>query len=689
MTTRGTISFVFVCAIGSASFGGGCTGVTPRSSTTGSGGAGAATTGGGTGTTTPIGGLSGLVISPTHADVALSLDPATGKLSGTATFTAMASVNGGMQDVTSKVTWTSSSSDAVVQTGLATATLPGTFTITASSGGISATATLAATYVGSQAAPGFSATGDFSGAAAGSTSIAYPSAGTIFPSNLTLPTVQVARSVGQTEAKLSFSGDGLTLDYFASCETRWPGSGCSVTLPATLLPMLVAVSENNDIELTAALASPGGTNLVTAPAITLAWADVPLQGGLYYWTTIDSATAEGYSPPAGATSGTGVQRYNLTDAVAVPELIWTDQGAPSAFTGSPPARANPAPTDGNSPWGEATCIGCHAITNDGRTMAFVIGGSGPSDLALLDLSTRTLALMDPAAMTATPALAQLAKDRKADFSTLIAFNRDGSEMVNMYRGRLYLRGVQWTVGQTAPVNFAPDNPLTFSASGSNALTDPFWSFDGTRFAFTSYDPTAVSLPDGDFKNGGHIWIATSDGTTIHDDAAEIVPVETGYTHYNPAISSDTRLIAFNRSSCDGADTPGSYGTDPCDGYDDPSATLWITTPDGGTRFQLVTADGPDGSGDSWPRWSPNHGMFRGHSLYWLAFSSRRAYGLQINQKGLATSKPQLWLSAVTIDSEPSSDSSHSSFWLPNQNADQANPTGNHVPQWADVAIPID
>ncbi len=660
-----------------------CTGIPQRSSAAGTGGNGS---GGDAGTPEPT--LSALSLSPDRADVALTFDPAAGTFGGSATFAAIGASGGGSSDVTSLVHWASSSGALTVKDGVATVTTPGTFTVTASAGDLTATATITATYTGTQTAGGFSATSDFSGAPAGTTSLAYPTGGTIFPSNLTPPTVQVVRSADQTEAKLSFQGTGLALDYFANCEAGGPGPGCSVTLPPTLLPVLVAASQTADVQLTAELAAPGGANHTSAPAVALAWADVPIEGGLYYWTTIDSTTA-GYKPPAGATSGTAVQRYNLDRGVASPELVWTDQGAPPAFAGSPPAKANSSPSDGNSAWGEPTCIGCHAISNDGRTMAFAIGGSGPSDLALLDLSSLSLALMDPNATATTPGLGELAKYRKADCATLITFNDTGSEMVNMYRGKFSLRGPMWAVGQTAATTFDPDAPLTFSATGSDALTDPFWSFDGRRFAFTSYDPTAVSLPNGDFKNGGRIWMATSDGTAIHDDATPLVPAEAGFTNYNPAISSDSRLVAFNRSSCTGPMTPGTYGTDPCDGYDDPSSTIWITTADAGARVALTAAGGPDNSDDSWPRWSPNVGTFRGHALYWLAFSSRRPYGLQINQSGLSSSKPQLWITAVTIDELTAADPSHPAFWLPNQNANQADPTGNHVPQWVKIAIPID
>ena len=91
--------------------------------------------------------------------------------------------------------------------------------------------------------------------------------------------------------------------------------------------------------MTASLAAPGGANLAAAPAITLAWADMPLDGGLLLLDHHRRGVTAGYQPPAGATSGTAVQRYDLTQGKSSPELIWTDQGAPPAFTGSPPAKS--------------------------------------------------------------------------------------------------------------------------------------------------------------------------------------------------------------------------------------------------------------------------------------------------------------------------------------------------------------
>ena len=173
----------------------------------------------------------------------------------------------------------------------------------------------------------------------------------------------------------------------------------------------------------------------------------------------------------------------------------------------------------------------------------------------------------------------------------------------------------------------------------------------------------------------------------HDDAHVLVDREAGVTSYYPAISTDGTLVVFNKSSCSGPMTMDGYGDAPCDGYDDITATLWLTTPNGSTPVKLDHANGGDMNSNSWPRWSPDAGTFRGQQLYWLAFSSRRPYGLQVNSSG-TSAKPQLWFSAVLSGSEFGGDPSHAPVWLPNQNLVQSTPTGNHVPQWVRIAVPI-
>jgi hypothetical protein len=228
-------------------------------------------------------------------------------------------------------------------------------------------------------------------------------------------------------------------------------------------------------------------------------------------------------------------------------------------------------------------------------------------------------------------------------------------------------------------------------------TDPFWSQDGTRFVFTSFATPSTGLYNttglnGDMKKGGQIVIATADDTGVHDDAHSLVGRGNNLTSYYPSISHDSKLVVFNTSTCgtdpDTNKSATDYGNQSCDGYDDSSAKLWTVSPDGGASHELLLANGNGAYDNSWPRFSPDKGTFRGQDLYWVAFSSRRPYGMQVNTGTLATTKPQLWIAGVRRGEIIVGDPSSAPVWLPAQNPVQSAPNGNHVPQWVKVAVII-
>ena len=68
--------------------------------------------------------------------------------------------------------------------------------------------------------------------------------------------------------------------------------------------------------------------------------------------------------------------------------------------------------------------------------------------------------------------------------------------------------------------------------------------------------------------------------------------------------------------------------------------------------------------------------------YWVAFSSYRNYGFQINGANALDFIPQIWLAAIDPEAlAQGEDPSFSPVWLPNQDLDG----GNHIAQWADRA----
>jgi len=656
---------------------------------------------GGTVVAPPIAGLQSIDVSPPSNSIVLNASGTT--LSGSATYTATGHfMDGHSEDVTARVAWPSQFRTLIVTKGQASVTAPGVYAITAVSGSVTGMGQLTASFQGALDGPGFDPSGHatLDGATSGSTQIAYPLDRAIFPPNLSPVTVHVARTSGQSAARINFSVDPVVnVNYYASCQPG-AGTGCYVDLPLDLTKLFVAISETSNVKMTARVGGTGVPLVESAP-INVAWANVPLSGGLYYWTTLAPGIVPGYMPPNNAdntpgTTGTGIQRYDFgkDGQASMPQLVYTDRGRSPTFLGSPPATAD-----------NAQCVGCHAITSDGKTMALTIGGSSAPDFALLDLTTLTMTVLNAAASTGVTSMSDInyyKQFRATAVATETTFGPNGDVMVNMYKSKLYLHGTTASLINDGEV----------AASYADGYkSDPFWSQSGKYFVFTSfaqpdvsaqyYNPTGLN---GDMKRGGQISIASATMTGINNDAHVLVPRQNNITMYYPAVSNDDALVVYNQSTC-GIDPDvytnlstgvGVYGAQTCDGYDDSSATLWLTTPSGGAPQRLSNANGGDNVtyDNSWPRWSPDNGTFRGQKLYWLAFSTRRPYGLQVNTGAAMSTKPQLWFSAVLQGAEINPDPSSPPVWLPNQNPTPVGqlpnqtPTGNHVPQWVKVAVPI-
>ena len=626
-----------------------------------------------------IAGLASIEVTPSTQTVQLS--PSGAGFSATATFVATGHFSDGhSEDLSARVAWTGSFDSVQVSSGTAVVGAPGSYTIRATSGALSGAATLLAALTGSRVAGALpsSVTAALDGTPVAATTIAYPLEHAIVPPNLTPLQVQIARtSAAQSAARLRFvAGALLDLSYYAPCQPD-AGGGCSVDLPEEITRLFLAVSEGQDLTLTArvgGLAAP----LNESAGLQLAWANLPLSGGLYYWASVEGSTRPG--------AASSVRRYDFRRPGATQsEVVYTDQGAPPGFQGSPPATA-----DGS------TCIGCHAISGDGKTMALTVGSSGAPDIALLDLTTLKLTVLDaPAAGGSTdPTAVDYYKQfRRAGIATETTFGPRGDVLVSMYRSGLFLRGTTASLlsqGRVAP-------------SWYELESDPFWSASGKLFVFTSFEVPDIGLYNsdglnGDMKRGGQIMIATASDTAVNDDARVLVARQANRTSYYPAVSGDDQLVVFDQSTCsidpdiyDPAGVP-TYGSQTCDGYDDSSGSLWLTTPAGAAPVRLDRLNGGPANDNSRPQWGPASGTFRGQQMYWLAFSSRRAYGLQLNPGPSTSTRPQLWLGAVLIGGSLSADPSFAPVWLPGQNLAPAGgtpnqaPSRNHTPQWTRVAV---
>jgi hypothetical protein len=556
--------------------------------------------------------------------------------------------------------------------------------------------------------------------------IAYPLDHSLFPSNL--GPIQVQLSTSGTAARINFQTsltNNVSVNYYGACETG-AGSGCAITLPLAFTRMLVPASQKEDIQITARVQTNSGVTADSAP-IASAWASSAVTGGLYYWTVLPnqpyckSATmADGghyclQDTTLMPMNGTAIYRYDFSNDNPVPQQVWTDDGGPNstpAYQGSPQSYV--ASTDKYG----GHCIGCHSISNDGKYMAMGLGGSSTnngSNWILLDIAAQSLDIINPDASkdaNSSPTVDPSdywKKFRKDAFGIETTWAPKNDVIVTMYKSALYRSTVVPGTG-TATVT-AQGLALGRSATAIDPYqSDPFWSHDGQYLVYTSFATPGPATTDnvggldGDLKTGGQIAIATSDGEMINDDAKVLVPRKSGVTSYYPCVSEDSNWVVYNQSSCGSnamstdplyAGVTNGYGVQICDGYDDSTAKLWFVSTDGNKNVRLDNANGGDANYDnSWPRFSPDVSIFRGQTLYWVAFSSRRPYGNQINTGALTASQPQLWFAGVLSSEIIVGDPSFAPVWLPGQNSTAANPMGdknpqgNHVPQWVKVAISI-
>jgi hypothetical protein len=282
--------------------------------------------------------------------------------------------------------------------------------------------------------------------------------------------------------------------------------------------------------------------------------------------------------------------------------------------------------------GATTCVGCHVLSRDGTRIAVGMDIPAPSPYKVFDVATRT-ALYSQGSMF-------------GGGSNFFSFSPDSSEIMTS-------NGID-TVWRNAATGVAIADPLVQGA------TMPDWSADGLNLVVSRPGMTIPCFP------GGFCGAPGVDSASL-----EVVPWNGsmwgsprslvafgGQNNYYPAWSPDNGWVMFNRS-------PSNTNS-----FDAPDAEVWIVAGAGGTPIQMARAST---GGDSWPKWAPDVQPYRGGTLMWFTFSSRRAYGLRSTG---GTS--QLWMSAFDPAKAASGmDPSTPAFWLPFQEP----ASGNHIAQW--------
>ncbi|MGE0401927.1 MAG: TolB family protein [Kofleriaceae bacterium] len=449
-------------------------------------------------------------------------------------------------------------------------------------------------------------------------SLVYPNDGVIVPPNLGKLELHFRPGGGNTVFEVSFASSVIDLKVYVSC-TALNGGG--VYLPDQQVWSWIAESHRgtDPVRWSIRGTDANGTAVGASTEMTIGFAPRDLGGGIYYWTTATGS----------------IMRFDFAS---------TTQTMAEPFV-------TPSMTGG-------TCVGCHALSRDGKKLVAEAGGQNDGRILLLDVETR----MPMVPFASTP---------KSNFES---WNPDGSQFAGVWAdsgNEFNLMIFNGTTGQI-------DEIVDAGGTAANPTNHPDWSPLGDRIAFANVGVmnTLQMMYNCEIRSVAKVGGAWQPYQVL-------VPREAGKNKYYPAYAPDGKMLVFNESICNSGNTGGE-----CDADTNPTAKLKVVDGiAGGQVWDMTRANAP-GIADNgqtnltntFPKWNPfiSEVNNQGGRLAWVTFASTRKYGLR-NPPGNGT---LIWMAAVNLDAPAGTDPSYAAFALPFQDIT----TSNHIAQWTTQVV---
>jgi hypothetical protein len=424
--------------------------------------------------------------------------------------------------------------------------------------------------------------------------VAYPPAGAMIPPNLGEMDVHW-RDATRDVYEVQLSGAYVTLRTYVART----GAATWFTLADERWKQLSSGARGVDLAVRVrgiATASPG-TFIEGTQTARIAAEEV--KGGVYYWNTTKAA----------------IMRFDMSTPAVPPEQFYPKVG-------------------------QSGCVGCHAVSRDGKVVAYREEGDNMNYGNSLDVATQTKQL-DPST-------------QRWNFAAVHPSNTD--------------------LFTTA------DNGLFRTDLATKART-PLYT--AARISHPDVNATGDAIVATQLSGGNEVWTSASklvvfdyDQTAKTVGAPRTLVQPTGAFPYYPSFSPDNTWVLYNQAAT---------GTS----YDNANAQLWVTKADGSLAAPIrLTQAEVNGTYNSWPKWTPfmtKEPLATGgeEPVIWFTVASRRPFGVRSDG---TTQKPQLWLAPFyperALAGQPASGPA---IRLPFQVLNQ----GNHIAQWTQQIVTLE
>jgi hypothetical protein len=262
---------------------------------------------------------------------------------------------GAEQEVTTSVTW------FVNRPALVPQIADGLATTSDSAGGVVLVTASTSTLVSGSATLNIKLPADPSGVFGGpgddkrAPQLVYPNDGVVVPPNLNGIEVHFRPgSTSNTLFEIGFANALTNVTVYTRCVTL--GDGCVYRPDSIVWAQLAETNRGaGTVTITVRGTDDTGTAVGHSASARMGFTKDDLKGGLYYWTT----------------THTSIERW--------------DFGSKTQTT--PETVVSPADGDGK------TCVGCHALSRDGKRLVATLGGQGDGRILLWDISAACAAII--------------------------------------------------------------------------------------------------------------------------------------------------------------------------------------------------------------------------------------------------------------------------------------------------------